>query len=349
MPLTRRAFSAIAAFSMTGLAADSTPVGAAMIGTGHGHANSKARALREMPEFTFVGVCRPDERDPIRGDEFQRVTWLKLEQILDDPAVEMVAVEGADAARNLENAVRCVRAGKHVHLDKPPGASLSGLRDLLKEAAGRKLLVQVGYQWRYHPGMEAVHEAARKGWLGEVYRFRASIDKPIGADERKELARYQGGMMFSEGCHLIDQATAILGEPKKVNGFLQQRSRMGDGLVDNALVVLEYPQAIAEISMAGFDPYGGEHRYMEVLGSNGFARVTPFAPLRLQVKLQTAAGPYAAGEQILQPSNEGGYPYRPDFLEMANCIRRGAKPRFGSEHDLMTHRVLLEACGMHTA
>ena len=40
----------------------------------------------------------------------------------------------------------------------------------------------MGYQWRYHPAMAAAMEAARKGWLGRVYRFRASIDKPIESD-----------------------------------------------------------------------------------------------------------------------------------------------------------------------
>lgn len=347
MAITRRAFGVVATSAAVGFAAETKkPVGAAMIGTGHGHAASKARVLREMAEAEFHGVCRPDERDPVRGDEFARVTWLRLEQILDDPSIELVAVEGADAAWNLEYAWRCVRAGKHVHLDKPPGADFAGLRDLLAEAATRKRLVQMGFQWRYHPGMEAIHEAARKGWLGEVYRFRASIDKPILAGERRELARYKGGMMFSEGCHLVDQATAVLGEPTKVSSFLHHRSHLDDGLIDNALVVLEYPKAIAEISMAAFDPHGGEHRYVEVLGSNGVARVTPFAPLRLQVKLQQAAGPYAAGNQILEPPNPGGYPYRPDFVEMVNCIRHGAQPRFRAAHDLFTHRVLLEACGM---
>ena len=82
----------------------------------------------------------------------------------------------------------------------------------------------MGYQWRYHAGMQAAMEAARKGWLGRVYRFRASIDKPILADERRHLAKYKGGMMFSEGCHLIDRATALLGKPARVNGFIRHHA-----------------------------------------------------------------------------------------------------------------------------
>jgi predicted dehydrogenase len=349
MTVSRRSFSALGAFSIMATAADAMkPVRAAMVGTGHGHANSKARSLRQMPEFSFAGACRPDDRDPIRGPEFQNVEWLSLAQLLEDATIEMVAVEGADPAANLNYAWRCVNASKHVHLDKPPGADFSRLRDLFSEAARRSLFVQIGYQWRYHPGMLALHEAARNGWLGDIYRFRASIDKPILADERRELAHYKGGMMFSEGCHLIDQATALLGEPQSVSGFLQHRSPIDDGLIDNALAVLRYPHALAEVSMAGFDPFGNVHRYVEVLGSNGLARVSPFSPLRLQVKLQSAAGPYAAGDQHLKLENPDGYPYRPDFVELAGCIRGVRQPRFSFQHDLMTHKVLLDVCGMLT-
>lgn len=350
MPITRRHFTTLAGAAFGAyLPAYAEPprrIRVAMVGTGHGHAASKVKALNGLAAFEFVGACRPDDRDTPRGDIFESVQWLKIDRILSDPTVELIAIEGADPDWNLEYAWRCARAGKFIHLDKPPGSSLSSLRDIITEVESHERYVQMGYQWRYHPAMQASLEAARRGWLGDVYRFRASIDKPILADERRELARYKGGMLFSEGCHLIDRATDLLGEPSKVTGFKHHRSNTQDGLADNALAVLEYPNAIAEISMAGFDPNGNQHRYLEVLGTNGFARVQPYSPLRLIVDLKEAAGPYSKGEQILEPPNPAGYPYAADFKEFAAVIREGAKPAFSASHDLMTHRVLLEACGM---
>src|SRR5262249_29247501 len=155
---------------------------------------------------------------------------------------------------------------------------------------------------------------------GRIYRFRASIDKPIEADERRHLAKYRGGMMFSEGCHLVDRATALLGKPDKVTGFIRHHSPEPDGLADNSLIVLEYPRAITEISVAGFDPHGNEHRYVEISGTNGSAKVQPFAPVRLMVTLKEAAGPYRAGEQRLEPKGPPGLAYTPDFAEMAAVI-----------------------------
>jgi predicted dehydrogenase len=316
-----------------------------MIGTGHGHAGSKHRALRSMREYEFLGVCRVDG-DPVTGPAFDDANWLRIEDVLQDRSIEMIAVECADAATNLDLAQRAMDANKFVHLDKPPGANLAGLRKLLEDATRRKRTVQMGYQWRYHSGMQAVFEAARRGWLGRVYRLRASIDKPILADERRHLAKYRGGMMFSEGCHLIDRATALLGKPTRVSGFIRHHGELDDGLADNSLVVLEYPNAIAEISLAGFDPHGNSHRYVEVLGINGSAKAQPFAPVRLHVELRANAGPYRPGEQTIEPPPPPGLPYTPDFAELARVIRHGAVPTYTPEHDLMTHEVLLEACGM---
>ena len=329
------------------LPAASTKIRVAMIGTGHGHAASKIRALQSMPEYEFVGVCRPDKDDPAVEDVFRGgVRWLELPEALGDPSIELIAVEGADAERNLHFAQRAIDAGKFVHLDKPPGANLTGLRKLLEDARQRKRIVQMGYQWRYHPAMQAAMEAARQGWLGRVYRFRASIDKLIGAEERQHLAKYRGGMMFSEGCHLIDRATALLGKPDKATGFIGHHSPLTDGLGDNTMVVLEYREAIAEISLAGFDPHGNQHRYVEILGTNGSAKAQPFAPVRLVVDLAKPAGPYRAGEQTLAPPSLPGLAYTPDFGEMAAVIRNGAAPTYTAQHDLMTHETLLQACDM---
>jgi predicted dehydrogenase len=317
----------------------------AMIGTGHGHAASKIKALRVMPEFDFVGICRPDQDEPNDGEIFRGVRWLSFDEILKDRSIELVAVESLPG-RNLTYAQKCVSADKFVHLDKPPGADLAALRAMLDEAARRGRRVQMGYQWRYHSGMNGAIEAARKGWLGEVHRVRLWIDKSIGAEERRELARFRGGVMFSEGCHLVDRAIALLGKPQKVTGFLRHESPIQDGLADNTLAVFEYPRTLVEISVASFQPNGGKYRRLEIIGSNGLALVQPYAPLRLLIDLKEPAGPYKSGEQIVPLTEPAGPTYAPDFREMAGIIRRGETPSYSAEHDLLAQETLLRVCGM---
>lgn len=337
------------ALAGTGVAAFAAPPGerirVAMIGTGHGHAASKVKALRVLPEYEFVGICRPDPDEPAEGEVFRGVRWLSLKEVLEDTTIELVAVESLPG-RNLAYAQKCVRAGKFVHLDKPPGADLAALRAMLAEAGARRRTVQMGYQWRYHPGMQAAIEAAKNGWLGVVHRMRLSIDKPIEAAERRELARFRGGVLFSEGCHLVDRAIALFGKPDKITGFLRHESPIEDGLADSTLAIFEYQHAMAEISVASFQPNGGKYRRLEIVGSNGVALVQPYAPLHLMIDLKASAGPYKAGEQSIQPPAPPGPAYGPDFQEMARIIRKGEQPSYSPQHDLITQESLLQACGM---
>ena len=342
--LYRRAFCSLAgALVASPGRAVTKPIRVAVLGTGHAHALGKIRTLRALPEFEFAGVCRPDADEPKDGDVFQGVRWLSLDELLQDASIELVAVESR-VQRNLQYARRCIASGKFVHLDKAPGEDLEGLRSLLTEATRRKRVIQMGYQWRYHPAMQAAIEAARKGWLGRVYLFRASIDKPIPPQERRELAAFRGGMMFELGCHLIDRAVDLLGRPHKVTGILRHDSPLDDTLADNTWAILEYERALAEIRVSAFQPHGDQYRQIEILGTNGRAVVQPFSPVRLTIDLGEAAGPYKTGVQTVQLAAARGPSYAPDFLEMVSVIRDGAAPSYSPEHDMITHEALLKAC-----
>ncbi len=321
-----------------------------MIGTGHGHAASKLKALRAMPEYEFVAMGEsgaPEYDGPERDPRpFQAERFVPARELIEDRSIQFIALESSEPDVNLAFAEQCVAAGKFVHLDKPPGSDFARFRRLLEEARRKGVVVQQGYQWRYHGGMQTALDAARQGWLGRVYRFRAGIDKLIGREERKHLASYPGGMMFSEGCHLIDRAVALLGKPHRITGYLRHEGLADDGLRDNNLAVLEYPGALAEITMAGFDHGGVKRRWLELYGTNGSARLQSYARPKLTIDLREAAGPYPKGETMLEPRDPPGLPYTPDFAEMAAIIRSSAKPTYSVEHDLIAQETLLRACGM---
>ena len=69
-----------------------------ILGTGHGHAVGKLKVLQDSPDWDLAGVCEPDpklrERRE-REEAFADVRWLTESELLDDPELKMVAVEGA--------------------------------------------------------------------------------------------------------------------------------------------------------------------------------------------------------------------------------------------------------------
>ena len=184
------------------------------IGTSHGHAN-KLAVYRKSDDYEVVGVVEPNEQFRRAAEQtpaFQGVKWLTREELLATPGLQAVLIE-KPIRDLLSNARACLDAGLHVHIDKPAGESLTELQSVLDLAAKKQLLVQMGYMYRYNPGVVLLREFLKNGWLGEVFEIDAVMSKVIDAEDRRALAEYPGGSMFELGCHLID---LVVGDRKSV-------------------------------------------------------------------------------------------------------------------------------------
>jgi predicted dehydrogenase len=332
----------LAGAAASAAAAAERPIRAAVYGLGHAHAGGKVRTLRSMPGYDLAGVCEPEQPELLAKPEYAGLTRLDRDAMLDDKSIKLIAVE-ADVQYGLAYAHEAIDAGRHVHLDKPPGEDLESLRSLFDKAKSRGLAVQMGYMWRYHIAMSEALRLARTGLLGDVYAVRATIDKPISPEERKQLARFRGGMMFELGCHMIDRIVDLLGKPRKVTGRLRHDAPVDDELADNTLAILEYDKAIAEVYIAAMQPHGNNYRTFEIRGTRGTATVRPFAPDGgLYVDSAESEGERRVPLSI--PRWRG--PYEPDFTVLAGFIRKGESLGYTAEHDLAVQETLLRACGV---
>ncbi|HKA06903.1 MAG TPA: Gfo/Idh/MocA family oxidoreductase, partial [Gemmataceae bacterium] len=246
------------------------------IGVGHGHA-TKLAVYRRSPDYEVVGVVEPDESLRKRAETlpaFRDTRWMTREELFNVPGLQAVLVE-TRVRELLDNAEACVAAGKHVCIDKPAGESLPQFRRILESATKQKLLVQLGYMYRYNPGVVLLREFLRKGWLGEVFEVHAVMSKVVDAPSRKELTPYKGGIMFELGCHIIDLVVGVLGKPKDVVGHAQHVSKIGDQLADNTLAVLTYTRALATVNSSALEVEGFERRHFVVCGTEGTIHIQP--------------------------------------------------------------------------
>jgi predicted dehydrogenase len=244
----------------------------------------------------------------------------------------------------LDTAESSIAAGKHVHLDKPAGVSLPQFERILKSAAQQKLLVQMGYMYRYNPAIVLLREFLKQGWLGEVFEIHTVMSKVVPPGGRRALAEFQGGIMFELGCHILDLVIGILGKPDKVTTFNQHASTIQDNLADNMLAVLGYPKAIASIKSSALEVEGFARRHLVVCGSGGTFHIQPLDSPSARVALSKPRGPYKAGSQdVTFPKYNR---YVDDAADMARIIRGEKETDFPYEHDLAVQETLLKACQM---
>jgi predicted dehydrogenase len=342
--LNRRTFLAAAASLVPAVAAEAEPIGIGFLGASYSHFKGKLDVVRESKHWRLVGVCEPDPG--IRtGLESAGISLLSREALLSHPQIKVIAVESA-LRDHAADGKAVLGAGKHVHLEKPPASRFEDFEELIKAARSRNRLMQVGYMWRYHPGINKVLEAARNGWLGSIYLVRASISNQLELSRREQWGEFKGGPMFELGGHVIDPMARLMGRPRNVVVKLQHELPSNDPLNDNTLAMLEWDKAIGTVHSATLQPDSNRYRAFEVYGTNGCAIVNPIEPPVLTVDLAKPAGPYQKGQQTVPLGT-----YRrfvDDFVDLAGAVRGEHALKTSLEQDLLVEETLLRCCGMTT-
>ena len=318
------------------------------IGTTHSHAADKIGALRKLvDDFEFIGVVEPDaarRAEAERSGGYGGVQWMTEEQLIATPDVKIIAVE-TGVSDSVPTALRCIQAGKHIHLDKPGGISLAPFKELLQLADERKLCVQLGYMLRHNPAFQFLFKAVREGWLGQVFEIYTTMGKAVGDEARRKFAEFPGGGMFDLGSHLVDLVVAVMGKPTGISVFTRRSRAPSDELADNQMAVFEYPQCMATVRISLMDVDGGKRRQFVACGTEGTIEIRPLEPPQLQLALSKPREGYRQGFQpVALPAASGRYDDQ--LRELARVARGEQQPSFGATHDLLVQECLLRASEM---
>ena len=319
---------------------------AALWGTQHSHTSGKLQAMKGNPLFDVAAVCESDPAAEARAKKdqrFQGLRWVSEDQLLNDRSIQLVVVE-CNVWDALSMGQKVIAAGKHLHLEKPPGNAWQPFKAMVEEARRKHLLFQTGYVWRCHEGVNAAMKAARKGWLGDVMQVRGAMNADRDAAQRAVEAKYKGGGLFELGGHVIDRIVDLLGRPTKVHTWLRHHPGVSDTLADNNLTVFEYEKSLAVLTQIARMSGAGDHRSLEIIGSDGTAMVWPESnPPRMKIHLRKPQGPYKSGWQEI---TFGPQPrFVADFQELAQAILSGGPLRLSYEHELLLQETLLRASG----
>ena len=273
---------------------------------------------------------------------YDGVPLLTEEQLLNTPDLKVVAVE-TRMGDSCATAVRCIQAGKHVHLDKPGALKHDEFKAMRLDAEKRGLTVQMGYMLRYNPAFELLFQAVREGWLGEITEIDAAMGKLADKNQRGVIGKLEGGGMFELACHVMDAVVTILGKPQSVTGF--STPTQDDGVKDNQMAVLQYAKATAVIRCNHADPFGGPRRRFNVTGTEGTFEIVPLESGKVNLSLTKARGTYKKGTQSFQldvPKDR----YAAEFVDLAKVVRGEKQLAWDAAHDIAVHETVLRAAGM---
>jgi predicted dehydrogenase len=326
------------------------------LGICHEHAGGIMSTLQKMSDvFDIVGVV--DDRNTsaakLAGNDlpalYNGLNFLSEEELFDIPGLEAVTVEVPNTDL-VPTAIRCLKYGLPIHMDKPGGEDLGLFSKLLDGCKERGLPLQMGYMFRDNPAFQFCRKAVKNNWLGDIFELQANMSHNYGGEAYQEyMGKFKGGIMFNLGCHLIDQIVALLGRPEKITPFLKSAPGFPDAIKNNCVTILEYPNATATIRACSLEADGIAHRRFKLCGTKGSVEFSPLErfdgkPLQLSLSLLEDNDEYAAGNHIVDFGVVNDR-YEAHLLEFAKMVSGEIQNPYSYEHDLLVQEVLLAASG----
>lgn len=111
-------------------------------------------------------------------------------------------------------ALDCLKAGKDIFIEKPPGANSDETRELLEAAISNNVFAMVGYQRRYASVVrEAMRRVTAKG--GQVSLATTTFNKQILGDNAEYTTT-----LWNDVTHVVDLLRFMVGsEPREVTAY----------------------------------------------------------------------------------------------------------------------------------
>lgn len=148
-----------------------------------------------------------------------------------------------------EQTIAALRRGRAVFCQKPLARTGRETRDVIAAARAADRLLHVDLSYRFHTGMQRIHELIAAGRLGRIYAVEACFHNAYGPDKPwfYDSRHSGGGCLLDLGIHLLDLALWCLDYPsvRSASGHLSRRGalvRRDSGAVED--------YAAAQLSLA---------------------------------------------------------------------------------------------------
>lgn len=171
---------------------------------------AKVVAACDTNTWTLDNVCR----------EFHIAGYTDYREMIEREGLDAVSIATPSGLHH-RIAVDCLRRGVHALVDKPLGANLQEVTEVVEAAKSANRVLMVGFWSRFSPALRYGIELREAGQLGEPYyaygylvRRRGIPGKPTFID--KELSGGRG-VLLDIGCYMLDNLLALTGFDKPVS------------------------------------------------------------------------------------------------------------------------------------
>lgn len=315
------------------------PIKTAIIGLGMMGFSQFRNCFLPMKEYEVTAVCEIYEPNIKRFQNYCNEHNLEIplyhdyKEMLEKADFELAVIVTPDYQHE-QQAIDCLKANKHLRLEKPMSISLDGCNRLLEVWQSHPQIVQVGYELRYSDTIEKMRSFLPL--LGQIkmiwcHEFRHPFLHKDGLIPDWIIQKkYSGGTLLEKNCHHFDLFNMFAGsEPVSVYAVGDNQVIYKDtDVLDNAFVTVNYKNGVhAMLSLCMFSPELKNQKHMHaleigILGDQG----------RMELKddilcLWDREGKSETVYTYLRTNYEAhSEDIERSLIELADCIHNGKQP-----------------------
>ncbi len=250
-------------------------VGFGLLGTGLiAPFHAKALKASEVADLVAASDLVPESLAKFTA-EFGCKGYATLDEMLADPGIGAVNVLTPNHL-HFDPVMKCIAAGKHVLIEKPPAMSLREVREM--DAAARRAGVKVGVvlQCRMRKSIQAMRSAIETGRFGKLLHADVYMKWFRPADYYRMAAwrsqRKSGsGVTIAQAFHYIDLLQYLVGPVRRVQARMNNLAHPGVELEDTLLAFTDFANGAQGVVEASTALWPGTDIRIEINGENGTA------------------------------------------------------------------------------
>jgi predicted dehydrogenase len=299
------------------------------------------RLLGAHPRASLLAVASPSVYS--RGLDVHEGVQLytDTESIFQDPSIEAVVI-ATPASTHAELAIRAIKSGKHVLLEKPLATSMDEAIHIEHAVKDSKKIFMLGHQYLYNDYVAALKKELDEGRIGQVRYVHAEqlYAGPI---------RHDIGCFREAATHEIALIDHLLSPGKPISVIASGLDLSGGTREDFAAATVTYESGLfAHIVISSFSPI--KSRRMILGADNGMAL---FDGRPKEDKVSFFLRPYPAAQKINQqksltipngeiitPELNAKEPLYAEIEHFLDCIETGSTPRSDISHAMRVASVL---------
>lgn len=194
--------------------------------------------LSKMDNVEIVGIAEINKnRLKLIGDKFsisnRYNNYLEMIESQNPEAVIIATPTNTHTGIALD----CIKAKKHILIEKPIGINLKEAKEIYSSANKNKIIAMVGMNLRFRPDAMLMKSLVNSGELGDLFYIKCGWLRKQSSEQKWFINKNQsgGGVIIDLGIVILDLALWMFGDVKPISVSVQKYNHLTKDVEDSAV------------------------------------------------------------------------------------------------------------------